>query len=334
MTKRERVIAALNHRETDIVPYQIDFTKQAAEKFIAVAGEKRFYELGSHIVAAYYSGCPRLIEGKKEHYIDDFGVVWNRSGADKDIGVIDSPIVYEPDISLRPEPAFDEGALRKALEHAVATKGDRFLVASLGFSLFERFWSYTGMEDALVYMIAEPEFTNQMLDKICDFNCKIIDIYNEYSFDAILFGDDWGQQKGLIMGSKLWRQFIKPRVARMYDKVKENGKYVMQHSCGDISEIFPDLIEIGLDCYQTFQPEIYDIESIKRGFGDKLSFWGGISTQQLLPFASPQKVKEETRRIMDILSKGGGYIAAPTHSMPGDIPVENMLAMIEVFENQ
>jgi uroporphyrinogen decarboxylase len=73
-----------------------------------------------------------------------------------------------------------------------------------------------------------------------------------------MFGDDWGHQSGLIMGPILWRKFIKPRMARMYSRIKRHDKYILQHSCGDISQIFPDLIEIGLDVYQTFQPEIYD----------------------------------------------------------------------------
>ena len=84
----------------------------------------------------------------------------------------------------------------------------------------------------------------------------------------------------------------------------------------------------------TFQPEIYDIRAVKREFGRDLSFWGGISTQKLLPCATPEQVKEETRRLMDILARDGGYIAAPTHAVPGDVPPENILAMLEVFHAQ
>ncbi len=95
-----------------------------------------------------------------------------------------------------------------------------------------------------------------------------------------------------------------------------------------------DLIEIGLDCYQTFQPEIYNIEKIKKEFGNDLCFWGGISTQRLLPYETPEVVKSETRRIMEIMSKGWGYIAAHTHAIPLDVPPRNVLAMLEAFKNQ
>ena len=82
------------------------------------------------------------------------------------------------------------------------------------------------------------------------------------------------------------------------------------------------------------QPEFYDIEHVKREFGNDLSFWGGISTQRLLPYGTPDEVRRETARIMRVMGKGGGYIAAPTHAVPGDVPPENILAMFDVFQNQ
>jgi len=190
------------------------------------------------------------------------------------------------------------------------------------------------MENLLADMIAEPTFVEALLEKICEFNLKLMDIMLEYPLDGVYFGDDWGQQSGLIMGPRLWRRFIKPQVKRMYEKAKSKGLMVIQHSCGDIHELFPDLVEIGLDCYQTFQPEIYDIEAVKREYGADLSFWGGISTQRLLPYASPDEVRRETARIMRIMGKGGGFIAAPTHAVPQDVPPENVDAMFDVFLNQ
>lgn len=179
---------------------------------------------------------------------------------DKDIGVVDEPVIDEPDISLYPTPYLNEARIREECENLLATREDKFCFAGIGFSMFERLWSYLGMEDALVYMLTEPEFVHELLDKILEFNLKVIDIFNEYPFDGIYFGDDWGQQKGMIMGAPLWREFIKPRMEVMYRRAKQNGKFVLQHSCGDIQEVFEDLIEIGLDCYQTVQPEIYNLK--------------------------------------------------------------------------
>jgi len=190
------------------------------------------------------------------------------------------------------------------------------------------------MENLLMYMLTAPDFVAGLFNKITEFNLKIVDIFLEYDFDCIYFGDDWGQQYGLIMGPELWRKFIKPCLAQMYGAVKATGRFVAQHSCGDIHEIFPDLVDIGLDVYQTFQPEVYDIQAIKDQYSGRLAFWGGISTQKLLPFESPEVVTSKSIEIMKILGKGGGYIAGPTHAIPGDVPAENIDALIRLLQNQ
>lgn len=335
MTKREIVIKALRHEETPVVPFHAEFTQQEYEKMVAFTGRENFMEdYDGYLHYFQYWGYPTELEDKKGFFKDDFGVTWNRTGADKDIGVIDNPIISEPDISLYPTPYFNEERLRQECEKTLATKKDKFCFAGIGFSLFERLWSYVGMEDALAYMIIEKDFVHELLDKICQYNLKVIDIFNEYDFDGVYFGDDWGQQKGMIMGAPLWREFIKPRLKKMYDRVKRKGRFVLQHSCGDIQDIFPDLIEIGLDCYQTFQPEIYDIEKVKLEFGNELSFWGGISTQMALPNKSPDEIRKIIQKTKTVMSKNGGYILAPTHALPQDIPPENIIAMLKEFNNQ
>lgn len=333
MTQRELVINTLLHKENSRVPFFAEFTEQEKQRVIDYVGNTDF--LGKYKTALHYWqywAYPTEIEGKCGYFKDDFGVVWNRNGADKDIGVVDSPIISEPDISLYPEPFLDEKRIRENCEQLLATKGDKFCFAGIGFSMFERLWSYVGMEDALVYMITEPEFTHALLDKILEFNLKVIDIFNEYPFDGVYFGDDWGQQRGMIMGPALWREFIKPRMAKMYERAKKNGKFIFQHSCGDICEIFPDLIEIGLDCYQTVQPEIYDLKKIKSDHGDKLCFWGAISTQKALPCLTPDELREVIAKTVKIMSTGGGYILAPTHAIPADVPPENVIAMLDEFQ--
>ena len=335
MTQKECVIHSLNHKETGIVPYHVDFTIQAFDRMVEHTRDPRFAQsFGTYLHSMQYWGWPTEIPEHRGFFTDAFDVTWNRSGVDKDIGVIDRPVIGEPDISLWRDPKLDETRLRAELQSILDTAGDRFAVAGIGFSMFERAWSLCGMENTLIYMLDEPAFVHDLLDMICEYNLRIIDIANEYPFDGFYFGDDWGQQRGLIMGPRLWREFIKPRMRRMYERAHKNNKYVIQHSCGDIHELFPDIIEIGLDCYQTFQPEIYDIARTKAEFGRDLTFWGGISTQRLLSRATPKEVKQETMRTMRIMGKGGGYIAAPTHAVSGDVPPENILAMMDVFVNQ
>ena len=190
------------------------------------------------------------------------------------------------------------------------------------------------MENVLMAMLLNPAGLEKLYDSICEYNCRLIDIALEYDIDGVYFGDDWGQQHGLIMGASHWRRFIKPRMAKMYAKVKAAGKYVFQHSCGDIFEIFPDLIEIGLDCYQTFQPEVYDIEAFKRMYGERLSIWGGISTQRCLIQEDQEAIKEEIRRVVNIMRRGGGYIMAPTHALAFDVPPQNIQLMVDMMRHQ
>ena len=335
MTRREAVINALEHRDTRPVPWTIGLTGQAADALREIGKDKEVNdEFGSYISSFYYDGWPQPVPGKPGFFKDDFGVIWNRNGADKDIGVIDGFIMGSPETDSYEFPVIDKEKIRKGLESVLAQRGDRFFFAGFGFTLFERAWTLMGMENVLVYMIECPQALEEFLDRICDFWIRLIDIVLEYDIDGVHFGDDWGQQKGLIMGPAFWRCFIKPRIARLYARVKSKGKYVSQHSCGDCREIFPDLIEIGLDCYQTFQPEIYPVTEMKKLYGDKITFWGGVSTQQCLPRMSAKEVQNEIVRLIKILGEDGGLIISPTHSVPQDVPPENILAMAEVFMNQ
>ena len=335
MTPRQQVIDALNHRQIFPIPYHVDFTGQEYQRMVEYTGKPNVmdtYAPCKYLIS--YSGRTREIPGRPGFFEDDYGVIWNRTGADRDIGVIERPVIEDIECHHYRFPQVDEAKLRTEMEQLVARKKDRFAMAGIGFSMFERAWTLCSMEEVLMAMVAAPAALDRLLEDICDYHLQMVRIMLEYDVDGIYFGDDWGQQKGLIMGKPHWVRFIKPRIQRLYDEVKAKGKFVVQHSCGDINEILPELVEMGLDCYQTFQPEIYDIQQVKSTLGQRLSFWGGISTQRLLPFAEPDVVQKETARILNILGKNGGYIAAPTHAVPGDVPPENIMAMLEVFAHQ
>ncbi len=337
MTRREIVIQALQHKETDVIPYHMDFTDQALENLIEYTKDPDIEsKLGTYLYYKQYWGWPTEMPDKPGFFKDEFGVEWNRNGADRDIGLPDEYQIEDLEEDEYEFPVCDEARLRAEFEEMTRDKvaDDRFIMYGFGFCMFERSWSLMGMEGILCSMAACPEETEEFFTKIGDYYCHLLDIALEYDFDGIYFGDDWGQQKGLIMGPGHWRHYIKPQMARLYKKVKDKGLFVLQHSCGDCHEIIPDLIEMGLDCYQTFQPEVYDIASIKKEYGDRLAFWGGLSTQQCLPFVTPEEVKEEAKRIYDILHKDGGLILAPTHALAFDVPAENIMAMVEVFQNQ
>lgn len=328
MTRRDIVLKALRHETPARLPYFLDLSDETAARMRAYTGDERFFEnSGSYLAQERNESFRDLSNGQFE---DMFGVVWDRGAQDGDFGIVAKEPLTDADFGgyVFPEP--DEKLIREKCERLAGS--DRFTMYIIGFSLFERAWTLRGMENLLCDMIEEPEFVDELLDRIVEYNLKVVDIVAQYPIDCIFFGDDWGQQRGLIMGLPFWKRFIRPRLARMYARVKEKGMFVAQHSCGDCVSVFPDLVEMGLDIYNTFQPEVYDIEYCKKTFGDRLTFFGGISTQRLLPFASPDEVEREMERIISVLEPDGGYILAPTHAMPGDIPPENVMAFLRVAQ--
>ena len=119
----------------------------------------------------------------------------------------------------------------------------------------------------------------------------------------------------------------------MYDVFRSAGKYVSIHSCGDVDELLDDLVGIGLNCFNPFQPEVMDVAALLRKYRGRLAFYGGLSTQRTLPYGSVAEVRRETRRLIE-MGEAGGYILAPAHSVEGDVPIENMLAFINETLNQ
>ena len=335
MLRNERVKAAIQHKQTDIVPYNIELTSGLLAKVtqhlgIEQAGFGQY--AGNHLEKADCNAAGGYI--KDGFFRDEFGVVWNRTGADKDIGIIDHILLGEPCLDGFEFPRLHIDHVAESITNLLNNGRDTFKLAKIGTCYFERAWSLRGMENLLMDFLLEPNFVEQLLDNILEYNLQIIDAALDYDIDGFYFGDDYGQQNGLIMSPEVWRKFIKPGLARMFEKVKSAGKVVALHSCGNIRQILGDLIDIGLDVYQTVQPEVYDIKKLKTDFGNNLTFWGGISTQQTLPFVSPFELREIVKKTIAIMADKGGYIVGGTHRIPADVPVENVIALVEVLKEQ
>lgn len=333
MNCRERVIKAIEHKDTGRIPGQLDLTQGVFDKLSDFYGDSDYlYTIaGNHLIR----------EKNKNHkpvdslsYKDIFGVTWHKEQEGGDIGIIRDFVLKEHRLDYYTFPEPDAELINRKCESMINDHADLFKIYEIGFSLFERAWTLRGMDSLLMDFILNEEFVDELFDNILDYNLKVIDLAAQYPIDCIMFGDDWGQQKGLIMGPALWKRYIKPRIAQMYERVKKYGLYIAHHSCGDNYELFPDLIDMELDIYNTFQPEIYDVEKFKKEFGNNLTIYGGISTQGILSKGTPEEVKKETRRMMGILGKNGGYIVAPTHQVTTDIPLCNIFAFIETVNKQ
>jgi uroporphyrinogen decarboxylase len=334
MTARERVLASLAHRQPDRTPYHITFTAPARERMRAWYGDPDFEASLDNCLTVLRTRLPeRELAAQPGIWEDEFGVQWDRR-VDPDIGTVCNRRITPETLDRYrfPEPRSAERFAR--FPSALPEKGDRFVLATLAFTLFERAWTLAGMEELLMAMVLEKSFAHRLFDRILEYDLEVVRQALRFEIDGVRFGDDWGGQRGLLMGPALWREFIKPRAARLYGLVKAAGKRVFIHCCGKVEELFPELIEIGVDVFNPFQPEVMDVEAMKRRYGDELTFFGGISTQKTLPYASVAEVKEVVRRLLDRVGRDGGYIAAPAHDVPKDARPQNVAAMIEVLKAQ
>jgi uroporphyrinogen decarboxylase len=332
VNKREVVKAVLEGQKPPYVPWSCGFTEEAKAKLQHHYGPVDLEDALQNHLLDLGNGIGFFDSLDQDRVQDVFGVVWNRS-VDKDIGAVEGCVLPEPTLKGYTFPDPLDPRFFADIPARFARYGDRFRAFQVGFSLYERAWTLRGMQNLLTDFYDHPAFVRELLRTIADFNLAQVREALTYDIDAVYFGDDWGQQHGLQMGPRLWRQFIYPELERMYGVVRAAGKYVFIHSCGDVDELFDELVGIGLNCFNPFQPEVMDVAALHRQYRGRLAFHGGLSTQQTLPYGTVEDVRRETEKLL-AMGREGGYIFAPAHDVEGDVPLENMLAFLEVVQNQ
>jgi uroporphyrinogen decarboxylase len=332
VNKREVVKLALNGKRPPYVPWHMGFTLEAHTKLQEHYGDVELEDVLQNHFLDLGNGIGFFDELGDQRFRDVFGVVWDRT-IDRDIGNVENCVLPEPTLEGYAFPNPLDARFFADIPERLARYGDRFRVYLLGFSLYERAWTMRGMSNLMMDFYDHPEFVHELMSAIVDYNVAQVQEALRYEIDAVYFGDDWGMQRGLQMGPVAWHEFIYPALRRMYGVVRDAGKYVIIHSCGDVDELFDDLVAIGLNCFNPFQPEVMDVASLMAQYRGRLAFHGGLSTQRTLPYGSVEDVKAETQMLLE-LGREGGYVFAPAHDVEGDVPLENMLAFIELVQAQ
>ncbi len=335
MNKRDVVRSVLEGGAPPYTPWSFRFTVEPKAELCAhygCAADELIEHTGCHILELG-SDIGFFEDLGNDRLRDVFGVVWDRS-MDKDIGMPESYLLENPealDTLEFPDPC--DPRFFEDIERRIDRFPDRFRLFDLGFSLFERAWTLRGMENLLIDMIEEPDFVHSLFTRIADYNIAQVRKALSYDIDAVYYGDDWGQQIGLIMGYEKWKEFIHPQIKRMYALTREAGKFQFIHSCGDVDELFDDLVSIGLNCFNPFQPEVMDVHDLHEQYNGRLSFWGGLSTQVTLPRKDAAAVRSESEGLLE-MGRKGGYIFSPAHAVESDVSLENILTFINSAKAQ
>jgi len=345
MTPRERVTAQIEHKETDFIPYNLFFEDEFDKtlKHGALERANSYYgsdswraKLDNHIVFIPTVNLGVDYGSERTFCTDPYGTVWR---VDKRPMHIVKPALDKPSLSgykfPDPDVFFDEGWYEHALE-LINKEKDHFLVTYMSWGLFERSWNIRGFENALMDPILNPDFYQELIKRIFEEFISFLDKILPLPLDGIMFSDDFGDQNSIMIGAERWRKYFKPYYTKLYAKIHRAGKYTLHHMCGSEAEILPDLIDIGLDVYESVQPEAKNNNPyrLKKLYGKDITFWGGLGSQSTIPFGTPSEIKSEVRKLCKEMGRGGGYILECAKPIQPETPTENVIAIIEAFAEQ
>ena len=354
MKPRDRVQITLNHKEPDRCPMQISFTPEFAERLRASMeiqgiqvhnphGGGNTYELERSLgqdMLLTSVGWANSYYMDDRAYVDEWGVSWDLQPYETPYGtghyteMVGHPLADDTAISsYRPPDPNRPELYTDATQTVTEFKDDYWIVGVTVTTILETAWALRGLEQMLLDMALDPDLANHLLDIPYHYHLAAAKKLVDCGVDMIWTGDDIGSQHGMMISPRMWRKYLKPRMANFISELKEINPDIKlaYHSDGDIMPIIPELIEIGLDVLNPIQPASMDPAQIKNEFGDKLCFWGSIDEQHTLPFGSAADVAAEVRLRMETIGRNGGLILAPTHHVQLDTPLENFWAMADTI---
>ena len=347
MTPRERILSTLRREQPDRLPFVFTMTPPVFEQFRQ--------QTGASDPAEYYDFCVRAVgPGPARQRADFSGYYEGRS--------FGGPVSIDPtwgyalvaleegthfrhfespfdgrdftldDALTYPVPDFDDPVCYEnvAAQNAVWHRREYATWYISGFSTYDLSWLIRGYEPFLMDLAMETGASQVLMDRVSDAVAAQLRHMAGHGTDIVGLGEDVGSQTALLMSPTLWRAQIKPRLAKIIRAAKTAKRDVLffYHSDGQIREIIPDLIEVGVDILNPIQPECMDPVAIKREYGDRLAFWGALGTQTTMPFGTPDHVHDAVRDLFGTVGQGGGFVCAPSHTLEPEVPWANVEAFV------
>ncbi|HSV30448.1 MAG TPA: uroporphyrinogen decarboxylase family protein [Atribacteraceae bacterium] len=336
MTAKERVQMAVSRQPYGGLPHQVEFTRRMrkiVETHFRLTDEELSIALGNHI--RYIDTHQKAtVDRERGMDFDLFGVGWDLVKSEGYLPVFHPLNDWKNASSFSfPDPG-DPILYRDAEKITEQMRQEYFILGSQGWVLMERAWLLRGFENFMTDIAENRSALEILLDRITECQIEVTKNLIKLGVDGIYTGDDYGTQRGLLLSPALWRSLLKPRLAAIWKIAKQAGLPVFHHSCGNVFAILDDLLEIGLDVLLPVQPQAMDIRVLQEQFGSRLSFMGGLSTQETLPFGTPKQVREETGRLIDILGKHHGYIVSASHEIGSDCSIANLTAFLEEISHR
>jgi len=357
MNSKERTLAALRRQEPDRVPMYVTVVSEMAEKLSQATGipanpcdayltnrishAEILTTLGNDVVGIGSTAPPRCpsIVRSDGFRVDEWGFVYRPVPHAYGIyyEIVERPlqgITSAKELARYrvPDP-YAPGRFDVAQDHSQRFGQDYALLGVIECTVFEMAWNLVGLEQFLADMALRKDYVGPLLDEIANYSIGVGLELIKLGADVMLTGDDLGMDIGPLISPRMWREYLKPRLKRVFEAYKAARPDVIlaYHSCGSIMPFVDELIEIGMQVLNPIQVTAQGMDpvALKAKYGRQLAFFGGIDQRQVLPAGTPEDVEAEVRRRILQMGHGGGYLLAPTHDIQSDTPVENVLALFE-----
>lgn len=349
MKNRENILSLLRRTGYERAPFDFELCPSLQEDFARYFGTRTFYrdflDMPITFVTHYKTNAHSVSEYKRyysgfdgELTIDDWGVGHAKgSAAAKHMTRLISPLktADAAEIAAYPLPTFENICSPDLIDEVASLKKrDKVSFAFCECTIWETSWYLRGMEELMMDMLVGEESARILLDRVTDVATQKAVGLARSGVDILFLGDDIGMQSSIMMSVELYREWLKPRMKQLIERVREVRPDILirYHSCGYIEPFIPDLIEIGVDILNPVQPESMSFEKLHAEYGDKLSFYGTIGTQTTMPFGTKDEIQEAVWRNLSIAGAKGGLVCCPTHLLEPEVPIENILTYMEAIK--